>query len=68
MIKAEITTVDNDRIVMLFTCWDALTDYMEQIRGQYTGYYAVDTESTKGRIEHDNDGIDLRITRSGTSI
>ena len=65
MIKATITTVDGDKFDMTFPCWPDLWEWSARNVGRYTGINA--NLKQKGTIEHDNDGADRRITRSGGS-
>ena len=65
MIKATITTVDGDKIEMVFSCMADIWKWSEQNAGKYTG---IDFDTQQKRmIEHDNDGADCRIKRSGGS-
>ena len=63
-IKATIQTVDGDEFEMMFGSFRELDVWMTANRGKYTG---VGVKILAGGIEHDNDGADQRITRSGNS-
>lgn len=61
-IKATIKSVDGDEFEMMFGSFRELDVWMMANRGKYTG---IGVKILEGGIEHDNDGADLRTTRSG---
>lgn len=63
MVKMKITMVDGDQIEILVPTMDDATNWAEHHRGKYISVTAK--EINNGGIEHDNDGADHRITRSG---
>ena len=61
-VQATVDAVDGDRWTMIFQGWNALGNWMAQNVGRYTG---VNAKQMTGGLEHDNGGIDPRITRTG---
>lgn len=58
---ARILAADGDQWSMCFAGWGALGAWMEENRGRYIG---VEAKQMTGGIEHDDCGIDPRITRN----
>ena len=61
-LRATIKSVDGDEYDMMFGSFHELDIWMLANRGKYSG---IGVKIMEGGVEHDNDGADLRITRSG---